>query len=116
MSEANPQNERQDLPDDEKLRTNDFDAEDTPIGRMMLDRSEVRDIEVNMGHQCVIINVLFETWSIPTDFGAQYDMRLHSAAIVDDRPRWKRVLGIGRRKWIQGRYVRDTRQLGYSEE
>lgn len=114
MRESNAETDF-DEPTDEQLHNSDVDAEDTPIGRTILDRPEVRDVTVHMGHQCVIVNVLFETWSIPTDFAAQYDMRLHSARLVDDRAKWKRVFGWGRTSWIEGRFVRDQRHVEYSE-
>ena len=85
----------------------DLEAEETPIGRLILDRPEVEEVNINFGHECVVILVTFETWSIPSDFARQYDMHLASATIVDPRPRWKRVLGAGRSAYLEARFVRD---------
>ena len=89
--------------------SDDLGAEETPIGRLILDRPEVDDVNINFGHECVVILVTFETWSIPSDFGRQYDMRLASAGIVDPRARWKQIFGVGRSSYIEGRYIRDGR-------
>mgnify|MGYP000197529842 CR=1 FL=1 len=88
----------------------DTDPEKTPAGRAILDRPEVRDLSINAGHECAVIFVTFETWSIPSDFAQQYDMRLASATIVDPRPRWKRVFGVGRSAYLEARYVRRYRE------
>lgn len=85
----------------------DVKAEDTPIGQLIADRPEVRDVSINFGHQCVVVLVQFKTWSIPSDFASQYDMHLMSASIVDDRSRWKQLFDVGRGCWIEGRFVRD---------
>jgi len=85
----------------------DIDAEETPIGRVIADRPEVRGVDINFGHDCVVILVTFETWSIPSDFAQQYGMYLASASIVDPRPRWKRVFGVGRSSYLEARFVRD---------
>jgi len=85
----------------------DLDAEETPIGRVISKRPEVRDVNINFGHECVVVLVQFETWSIPSDFARQYDMHLSSATIVDPRPRWKRLFGVGRSAYLEARFVRD---------
>ena len=87
----------------------DLDAEETPIGRLILDRPEVDDVNINFGHECVVILVTFETWSIPSDFARQYDMHLASASIVDPRSRWKQIFGVGRSAYIEARFIRDGR-------
>jgi len=85
----------------------DLDAEETPIGRLILDRPEVDDVNINFGHECVVILVTFETWSIPSDFARQYDMHLASASIVDPRARWKQIFGVGRSSYLEARFIRD---------
>jgi len=85
----------------------DLDAEETPIGRLILDRPEVEEVNINFGHECVVILVIFKARSIPSDFARQYDMHLASATIVDPRPRWKRVFGVGRSAYLEARFVRD---------
>ena len=85
----------------------DLDAEETPIGRVIEKRPEVRGVNINFGHECVVILVTFDTWSIPSDFARQYDMHLASASIVDPRPWWKRVFGVGRSSYLEARFVRD---------
>ena len=92
---------------DEEQPPEDLDAEDTPIGRVIDDRPEVRGVDINVGHECVVILVTFRTWSIPSDFARQYDMYLASASIVDPRPRWKQFFGVGRSAYLQARFVRD---------
>ena len=87
----------------------DLDAEETPIGRLILDRPEVDDVNINFGHECVVILVTFETWSIPSDFARQYDMHLASASIVDPRARWKQIFGVGRSSYLEARFIRDGR-------
>lgn len=94
-------------PTDDELLWGDVDAEDTPLGSTILDRPEVRDVTIHTGGQCVIVLVTFETWSIPSDFGAQYGMQLVSASIVDKRDRWKRMLDAGRNAWLEARYVKE---------
>ena len=84
------------------------EPEQTRLGQVLLERPEVRDVELVLGHQCAVIFVTFKTWSIPSDFARQYDMHLASASIIDDRTRWKRLVGIGRNSWIQGRFVRNA--------
>ena len=96
----------QEATDDEAEQAS-VDAEDTPIGRLILDRPEVDDVSINMGHECVVILVTFNTWSIPSDFARQYDMHLASASIVDPRSRWKQIFGVGRSSYLEARFIRD---------
>ena len=92
---------------DEEQAPEDVEAEDTPIGRVIDNRPEVREVNFNFGHECVVILVTFNTWSIPSDFARQYDMHLASASVIDPRPRWKQIFGVGRSAYLQGRFVRD---------
>ena len=101
---------REPIGDDEQA-PEDVEAVDTPIGRVIAERPEVRGVDINFGHECVVILVTFDTWSIPSDFAQQYDMYLASAGIVDPRPRWKQMFGVGRSSYIQARFVRDGRDL-----
>lgn len=105
MNEHNTENK----PTDDELLNSDVDAEDTPIGRTILDRPEVRDVSIHFGHQCVIVLVTFDGWMIPSDFARQYDMHLASASIVDLRSKWRRIFDWGRGRWLQGRFVREGR-------
>jgi len=92
---------------DDEQAPEKVEAEDTPIGRVIAERPEVRDVNFNFGHECVVVLVTFNTWSIPSDFARQYDMHLASASIVDPRARWKQIFGVGRSAYLEARFVRD---------
>jgi len=87
----------------------DICAEDTDFGQAILDRPEVHDVTMHYGDGRLIVFVYFETWEIPPRFGADYDMQLVSAFCWDERPWYKRVIGVGRPARLVGHFIRDRR-------
>jgi len=84
----------------------DIEAQDTPLGNVISDRPEVRDLTIHYGDGRVIVLVTFEGWGMPNGFAHDYDMDLVSAYVHDDRPLWKRVLNIGPPGRLVGQFIR----------
>lgn len=87
----------------------DRDSAEPELGELIRDRPEVRDVSLHRAHGRTIILVTFDGWTIPTGFGADYGMHLVSADLIDPRPGWKRLLGIGYPARLSGHFVREER-------
>ena len=82
--------------------------EDTPIGKVILSRPEVKDATLHWGEERLVLLVTFRGSEIPAGFASDYQMYLETARIVDPRPTWKRIFGVGRRCCLEAKYVRDA--------
>lgn len=88
-------------------------AEETTLGKLILDRPAVKDCSMHYGDGRVIVLVTFEGLAMPEAFANDYGLALRTAYAYDDRPRWKRLLDIGPPVRLVGEFVRDREMLEF---
>lgn len=99
-----------------QLTTNeDLDAEETPLGRVINSRRDVSEVDVHYGDGRAIIFVTFLGSEIPPGFASDYDMTLVSARLWDNRPLWKRLLGIGPPCRLVGHFIREREPISWGD-